>query len=111
MRFTLCFGNMLACGCAKTTKKLSHKKGSDSDIHDVRNDDPKPDILKAPRAGMQVRLETMYFGVFFHLKKLLGHVEKTRFFLDRDPGLDSACIFETVDVGVQVLLEVRIANA
>eukprot|EP01137_Pigoraptor_chileana_P021957 Opistho-2@86332 len=30
------------------------------ETHDSGNDDAEPDTLKAPRAGMQVRLETMY---------------------------------------------------
>lgn len=64
---------------------------------DTANDLPSPATLKAPRSGMQVRLETVHFGVFFYLKRLLGHVEKVRFFLDRDPGLDSACLSAFVD--------------
>lgn len=47
---------------------------------------------KPPHSGMQVHLGATYYGLFFHLKELLQHVERTRFFLDRDPGLDSACL-------------------
>lgn len=47
---------------------------------------------KPPASGMQVHLGAMQYGLFFHLRKLLGGVERIRFFLDRDPGLDSACL-------------------
>lgn len=70
---------------------------NNSETHDQANDFHQPSELKAPRSGMQVKMETLYFGVFFHLKKLLQHAEKTRFFIDRDPGLDSACLSAFVD--------------
>lgn len=47
---------------------------------------------KPPASGMQVHLGAMQYGLFFHLRKLLGGVERIRFFLDRDPGLDGACL-------------------
>ncbi len=52
---------------------------------------------KPPPLGMQVHLGAMQYGMFFHLKKLLAGVEPARFFLDRDPGLDSACLAAFVD--------------
>lgn len=52
---------------------------------------------KPPSAGMQVHLGAMQYGLFFHLRKLLSHIERVRFFLDRDPGLDSACLAAFVD--------------
>lgn len=52
---------------------------------------------KPPPAGMQVHLGAMQYGLFFHLRKLLSHIERVRFFLDRDPGLDSACLAAFVD--------------
>ncbi len=47
---------------------------------------------KAPPSGMQVRLECTQYALFFHLKKLLTGVERVRFFMDRDPGMDGACM-------------------
>jgi hypothetical protein len=32
------------------------------------------------------------YGCFFFLKRLLGNVQKWRFFLDQDPGLRAACL-------------------
>lgn len=66
-------------------------------IEDSAMDEGISGDLKPPRSGMQVKLETLYFGMFFHLKKLLRHVERKRFFLDLDPGLDSACLAAFVD--------------
>lgn len=48
--------------------------------------------LKAPHSGMQVHMQYTQTALFFHLKRLLAGAEKIRFFLDRDPGLDSACL-------------------
>jgi transposase-like protein len=48
--------------------------------------------FKAPHSGVQVHLEYTQYALLFHLKKLLAGIERTRFFLDRDPGLDSACL-------------------
>jgi hypothetical protein len=49
-------------------------------------------VGKPPPSGMQVNLGAMYYGLFFHLKSVLRHVERTRFFLDLDPGLGTACL-------------------
>jgi hypothetical protein len=48
--------------------------------------------VKAPHSGMQVHLEHTQYALIFRLKELLKNVEKIRLFVDRDPGLDSACI-------------------
>jgi len=58
---------------------------------------PFPSDSKPPPSGMQVHLGAMQYGMFFHLRALLGGVERVRFFLDRDPGLDNACLAAFVD--------------
>lgn len=52
---------------------------------------------KPPTLGMQVHLSAMQYGIFFRLRHLLQYVEKARFFLDMDPGLDNACLAAFVD--------------
>lgn len=41
---------------------------------------------------MQIHGEYTMYGHFFFLKRLLGNVEKWRFFIDQDPGLRAACL-------------------
>jgi len=48
--------------------------------------------LKAPHSGMQVHLEYTQSALFFHLKHLLANVERIRLCVDRDPGMDTACL-------------------
>ncbi|MDE2428075.1 MAG: hypothetical protein KGM99_05060 [Burkholderiales bacterium] len=48
--------------------------------------------IKAPQSGMQVHLEYLQSALFFHLKAMLKGVERLRFCLDRDPGMDTACM-------------------
>lgn len=74
--------------------RKDYEKKSDADqVETIRPiDESKP-----PTLGMQVHLGDMQYGVFFHLRRLLQRVEKIRFFLDGDPGLDSACLAAFVD--------------
>lgn len=53
--------------------------------------------LKLPHSGMQIHLEYTQHALFLHLKRLLHDVERVRIFMDRDPGLDGACIAAFVD--------------
>lgn len=62
--------------------------------------DVSPDLVELPPAdtkrpprGVQVKTDYQMFGHFLFLQDLCAHVEKVRFFLDRDPGLASACLF------------------
>lgn len=71
----------------RTGEKTSVDEELDAEDITVAETQSKP-----PSAGMQVRLELMNSGLFFHLKGLLSQVEKVRFFIDRDPGLDGACL-------------------
>ena len=48
------------------------------------------DVL--PTEGMQVHAEYTLYGHFLHLRELLGHVGKVRFFLDQDSGMRAACL-------------------
>jgi len=41
---------------------------------------------------MQTHGEYTMYGHFFFLKRLLGNVQKWRFFIDQDPGLRAACL-------------------
>lgn len=47
---------------------------------------------KLPANGMQVHAEYTLYGHFFFLKKLLGGVDKVRFYLDQDSGMRAACL-------------------
>lgn len=57
---------------------------------------PPADTKRPPR-GVQVKTDYHMFGHFLFLQDLCAHVEKVRFFLDRDPGLASACLFANRD--------------
>ena len=54
------------------------------------SDDPEPHMA-LPSKGMQVHEEYTLYGHFFFLKRLLGNVEKVRFYLDQDSGIRAAC--------------------
>ncbi|GAV21075.1 hypothetical protein MMIC_P2054 [Mariprofundus micogutta] len=47
---------------------------------------------RLPARGMQVHSDYTMYGHFFHLHKLLGNVDKVRFFLDQDSGIRAACL-------------------
>lgn len=53
-------------------------------------DDPEPHTA-LPGKGMQVHEEYTLYGHFFFLRRLLGNVEKVRFYLDQDSGMRAAC--------------------
>lgn len=61
-----------------------------------RDDVESPEVFTGsdtlPASGMQVHGEYTLYGHFFHLKHLLGQVEKVRFFLDQDSGMRAACL-------------------
>lgn len=52
-----------------------------------------PVDTKRPPKGVQVKSDYSVFGHFLFLQDLCAGAEKVRFFLDRDPGLASACLF------------------
>ncbi len=54
-------------------------------------DAPSP-TPRLPEYGMRIHGEYTMYGCFFFLKRLLGNVQKWRFFLDRDAGLRAACL-------------------
>ena len=45
-----------------------------------------------PARGMEIHLEYTFYGHFLFLKRLIGNVEKWRFFLDQDSGMRAACL-------------------
>lgn len=47
---------------------------------------------RLPASGMQVHAEYTLYGHFLHLKELLGHADKIRFFIDQDSGMRAACL-------------------
>ena len=53
-------------------------------------DDPEPHTALPPK-GVQVHEEYTLYGHFFFLRRLLGNVEKVRFYLDQDSGMRAAC--------------------
>lgn len=54
-------------------------------------DTPSPE-KRLPEYGMQIHGEYTMYGHFFFLKRLLGNVQKWRFFIDQDSGLRAACL-------------------
>jgi len=46
--------------------------------------------LKRPPVGVQVRMDYTQFGHFYYLAELFENVDKVRFFLDREQGIDAA---------------------
>jgi hypothetical protein len=59
---------------------------------DIESPDAPSPATRLPEYGMQVHGEYTMYGCFFFLRRLLGNVEKWRFFLDQDPGLRAACL-------------------
>ena len=59
---------------------------------DVEVFDEKTREQKLPNYGMQVHAEYTMIAHFYLLKRLLGHVDKWRFFLDQESGIRSACL-------------------
>ncbi len=47
---------------------------------------------RLPTRGVQIHAEYSLYGHFFFLKRLLGGVERLRFFLDQDSGMRAACL-------------------
>ena len=54
---------------------------------DIESPDTPSPTTRLPEYGMQIHGEYTMYGCFFFLKRLLGNVQKWRFFLDQDPGL------------------------
>lgn len=59
---------------------------------DIESPDTPSPATRLPEYGMLVHGEYTMYGCFFFLKRLLGNVQKWRFFLDQDPGLRAACL-------------------
>jgi len=59
---------------------------------DIESPDAPSPVERLPEYGMQTHGEYTMYGHFFFLKRLLGNVEKWRFFIDQDPGLRAACL-------------------
>lgn len=66
------------------------------DNSDSREDIEAPESPTAetglPYAGMQVHSEYTLYAHFLLLRRLLGNVEKIRFFLDQESGIRAACL-------------------
>ncbi len=56
------------------------------------SDDFGDEEFVAPHSGMLVHLSLTQYALMFHIKRMLCKVERVRLFVDRDPGLDSACM-------------------
>ena len=54
-------------------------------------DTPSPE-KRLPEYGMQIHGEYTMYGHFFFLKRLLGNVQKWRFFIDQDSGQRASCL-------------------
>ncbi len=59
---------------------------------DIESPDAPSTVERLPEYGMQTHGEYTMYGHFFFLKRLLGNVQKWRFFIDQDPGLRAACL-------------------
>ena len=59
---------------------------------DVESPEIFTDAERLPASGMQVHAEYTLYGHFLHLKELLGHAGKIRFFIDQDSGMRAACL-------------------
>ncbi len=59
---------------------------------DIESPDTPSPLARLPEYGMQTHGEYTMYGHFFFLKRLLGKVQKWRFFIDQDPGLRAACL-------------------
>ena len=59
---------------------------------DIESPDSPSPLERLPEYGMQIHDEYTMYGHFFFLKRLLGNVQKWRFFIDQDPGLRAACL-------------------
>ena len=87
---------------AKSLRTSRRKLGLPTQIDEVyaaalmRDDIESPDapspVERLPEYGMQTHGEYTMYGHFFFLKRLLGNVQKWRFFIDQDPGLRAACL-------------------
>ena len=55
------------------------------------------DTMRLPPKGIQVHSEYTLYGHFFFLHKMLGGVEKVRFFLDQESGIRAACFAAFTD--------------
>ena len=85
----------------KTRQRSSGKRLRDN-IQEVYNDSVSREDIEIseeqtpdtglPYAGMQVHLEYTLYAHFLLLKRLLGRVEKIRFFLDQESGIRAACL-------------------
>jgi len=59
---------------------------------DIENLDTLTTDERLPEQGMQIHSEYTLYAHFMHLKSLLAHVEKIRFFLDQDSAMRAACL-------------------
>lgn len=59
---------------------------------DIESPDAPSPAERLPEYGMQTHGEYTMYGHFFFLKRLLGNVQKWRFFIDQDTGLRAACL-------------------
>lgn len=59
---------------------------------DIESPDAPSSMERLPEYGMQTHGEYTRYGHFFFLKRLLGNVQKWRFFIDQGPGLRAACL-------------------
>jgi len=86
----------------RSRSKHSAAMGLTGDIQDEYDQSIKRDDVEVsevignanrlPAKGMQVHSDYTMYGHFFHLHKLLGNVDKVRFFLDQDSGIRAACL-------------------
>ena len=86
----------------RALKRLSRSGGVTADVAVAYEEAKDRDDVEAgvtqtfdtqlPVHGMQVHSEYTLYGHFFFLKRLLGGVEKLRFFMDQESGIRAACL-------------------
>ncbi|ABE47202.1 hypothetical protein [Polaromonas sp. JS666] len=74
------------------TGKIANSYAQAAGREDVESAEFFEQHEKLPNAGMLIHSEYTLYGHFMHLNRLLGGVEKLRFFLDQDSGIRAACL-------------------
>ena len=86
---------------------------------DIESPDAPSPVERLPEYGMQIHGEYTMYGHFFFLKRLLGNVQKWRFFIDQDSGLRAAYLAafhneirdRTADAFYVRIMPIRLAQA
>ena len=93
-------------GAASLAGEIAATYTTTSNRANVEQGEVLTSTMQLPQQGMQVHAEYTLYGHFHYLRRLLGNVEKVRFFLDQDSGMRAACL-----AGFQEAIAARTADA